>query len=862
MTILNKDGSYNYDRFKGKKSNTRNGGKKPVHWVRQCQEYLIGAGVSDLRDIKSISAKIKSEASNFLEAKSLMKKTGGGAISDEDPTVQGEYLSSASATMADYAVDQIRKKSPHFETLWCIFGSRAKANTNKASSTFGDTTDHDYATQLREPVQQAMPAPEVPRETRGSTASAAANANAGPMEIAPAAAAFFVLGRVAMLRGLVQDFAAQGTIAVVAEGGTEKKGVTFWDFVDSKLQGLHQEGGWTAVTAAQREYYKSDLAVYGELVDSQGMSRHLVLQQHIEGLQDQVPNHVHSDIRPCIAQGWPVAVVRPESQAGRTVDEAGRGDRPLASWVEDRAAMQSYMRASQPAVSVRTFTPSPMRPSGPVHDSHNRALANGSPSSAPLTAEQAAWVNPDINLPPGEGGVRARAFLQRRAACFGCRQYGHVRAACPTHPPRPRIAAIVPTSPDLASLAGPVSQAPAHGQEDADPGVKSSGSVPLLIVNARVQADGPSYQALMDTGAAVNVIHKDLVRELGIPLFDEVARRLAKRYPQMEKTEKDLSEALKSRWHYLRNNWYLPINKSLGSGREFIDGRLVMDDEEWERKIRDEPTLYLTPLPPVGPPMRNFSRGSLQRSPTSGRLTRSLLRRVSSLLSPPRRPPSFCGSTSFLAGILAALSTGVLFQTVSIGVLFTTSIRSLSYECSAFCVNRCQAEGRRDAGFSKRQALLLVSLARYSPGNLLPPLGGAATTSESLAPLPSGSWIMTLIFSLTQLNAHTTLPRPSSPESSHLSFALHQCLRSLNKKAEVTTNRAPAIAAGRFLPLIISSGGITSTETAEELRRWGKEIGKEGLLRLEERIGLELLKTRALQRRAIWKEAAVVEPVL
>ncbi|TYJ52147.1 hypothetical protein B9479_007244 [Cryptococcus floricola] len=57
MTILNKDGSYNYDRFKGKKSNTRNGGKKPVHWVRQCQEYLIGAGVSDQRDIKSISAK-------------------------------------------------------------------------------------------------------------------------------------------------------------------------------------------------------------------------------------------------------------------------------------------------------------------------------------------------------------------------------------------------------------------------------------------------------------------------------------------------------------------------------------------------------------------------------------------------------------------------------------------------------------------------------------------------------------------------------------------------------------------------------------------------------------------------------------
>ncbi|TYJ56124.1 hypothetical protein B9479_003234, partial [Cryptococcus floricola] len=44
MTILNKDGSYNYDRFKGTKSNTRNGGKKPVHWVRQCQEYLIGDG--------------------------------------------------------------------------------------------------------------------------------------------------------------------------------------------------------------------------------------------------------------------------------------------------------------------------------------------------------------------------------------------------------------------------------------------------------------------------------------------------------------------------------------------------------------------------------------------------------------------------------------------------------------------------------------------------------------------------------------------------------------------------------------------------------------------------------------------------
>ncbi|ODN74281.1 hypothetical protein L198_08246 [Cryptococcus wingfieldii CBS 7118] len=56
-----------------------------------------------------------------------------------------------------------------------------------------------------------------------------------------------VLGRVAMLRGLAQEFADQEETAAVAESEKAKKAVTFWDFVDPKLKGFYEEGRWTAM---------------------------------------------------------------------------------------------------------------------------------------------------------------------------------------------------------------------------------------------------------------------------------------------------------------------------------------------------------------------------------------------------------------------------------------------------------------------------------------------------------------------------------------------------------------------------------------------------------------------------------------
>ncbi|ODN97235.1 LOW QUALITY PROTEIN: hypothetical protein L198_03798 [Cryptococcus wingfieldii CBS 7118] len=97
------------------------------------------------------------------------------------------------------------------------------------------------------------------------------------------------------------------------------------------------------------------------------------------------------------------------------------------------------------------------------------------------------------------------------------------------------------------------------------------------------------------------------------------------------------------------------------------------------------------------------------------------------------------------------------------------------------------------------------------------------------------------IYSLTQTSANTSIPRSTTPDTPHLPFVLQQCLRSLNKKGEQTTNEALVIARVKFKPLVFSSGGMTSKGTVEELRQWGRRLERR-MLRLKERIGLELLR--------------------
>ncbi|ODN99197.1 hypothetical protein I350_07356 [Cryptococcus amylolentus CBS 6273] len=123
---------------------------------------------------------------------------------------------------------------------------------------------------------------------------------------------------------------------------------------------------------------------------------------------------------------------------------------------------------------------------------------------APATAAEAqSWLDNTIRLPSGPDAQRAREFLRQRGLCFRCRQHGHMSQSYPTF--QPQVAALSPVTP----------QAPAQSLASAPTGSLSE-SVPLLHVQACLSADGPSYQLLVDSGAAVNVVDKGLVKALGL----------------------------------------------------------------------------------------------------------------------------------------------------------------------------------------------------------------------------------------------------------------------------------------------------------------------------------------------------------
>ncbi|OWZ50108.1 hypothetical protein C349_01571 [Cryptococcus neoformans var. grubii Br795] len=72
------------------------------------------------------------------------------------------------------------------------------------------------------------------------------------------------------------------------------------------------------------------------------------------------------------------------------------------------------------------------------------------------------------------------------------------------------------------------------------------------------------------------------------------------------------------------------------------------------------------------------------------------------------------------------------------------------------------------------------------------------------------------------------------PSSSLTSHVLNQCLSWLDKVSENATKKAPATYSGMFKAVVMSTGGIVSRETADEMRRWRKEMGPaafEGMMR-------------------------------
>ncbi|UOH83364.1 hypothetical protein LQV05_006092 [Cryptococcus neoformans] len=141
------------------------------------------------------------------------------------------------------------------------------------------------------------------------------------------------------------------------------------------------------------------------------------------------------------------------------------------------------------------------------------------------TPQQLEWLDPAKHLPLGDTGKAARAFLGSINACFSCQKTGHHRLICPTRPPSspPQHSSSAPAA-NLISLAdddspdapGIFSVDPIADQLVQDGATALAGSVPLLMVTCRVQANNGPATALVDSGAGINVIDRGYAAQLGL----------------------------------------------------------------------------------------------------------------------------------------------------------------------------------------------------------------------------------------------------------------------------------------------------------------------------------------------------------
>ncbi|UOH84766.1 hypothetical protein LQV05_001579 [Cryptococcus neoformans] len=82
----------------------------------------------------------------------------------------------------------------------------------------------------------------------------------------------------------------------------------------------------------------------------------------------------------------------------------------------------------------------------------------------------------------------------------------------------------------------------------------------------------------------------------------------------------------------------------------------------------------------------------------------------------------------------------------------------------------------------------------------------------------------------------------SHPLTNHV---LNRCLSWLDKVSENATRKAPATHSGLFKAVVLSTGGLVSRETADEMRRWRKEMGPMAFEGMMKKISLELVRARA-----------------
>ncbi|KJD99604.1 hypothetical protein I311_06815 [Cryptococcus gattii NT-10] len=134
------------------------------------------------------------------------------------------------------------------------------------------------------------------------------------------------------------------------------------------------------------------------------------------------------------------------------------------------------------------------------------------------TPMQLEWLDPAKRLLLGEAGKAARMFLSSINTCFSCRQTGHHRLICPTRPlsspphnpsSAPVTNLISLADDDYADAPGIFSVDPVAEQLVQDGATTLAGSVPLIMVTCRVQANDDPATTLVDLGAGINVIDQD-----------------------------------------------------------------------------------------------------------------------------------------------------------------------------------------------------------------------------------------------------------------------------------------------------------------------------------------------------------------
>ncbi|OXG63800.1 hypothetical protein C351_02903, partial [Cryptococcus neoformans c8] len=139
--------------------------------------------------------------------------------------------------------------------------------------------------------------------------------------------------------------------------------------------------------------------------------------------------------------------------------------------------------------------------------------------------QQLKWLDPAKRLPLGDMGKATRAFLGSINVCFSCHQTGHHRLLCLTRPPSsPSQHSSSAPAANLISLAdddspdapGIFSVDPVADQLVQDGATALAGSVPLLMVTCRVQANDDPATALVDSGAGINVIDREYAAQLGL----------------------------------------------------------------------------------------------------------------------------------------------------------------------------------------------------------------------------------------------------------------------------------------------------------------------------------------------------------